>query len=485
MTKKSKAVPVTDITTDGIVNVLTGLGDVAKDKRQSATVEVKLMSYNSLAALYRTQPVAARIVDLPAHDMFREGFEASVSGDEEAADELDEMCDELCVEKAMVDAVRYRGAYGGAAILIGANDGQADLSKPLNEEAIKSIDYLTVFDAFEAQPVEWETNPLKKGFGHPTMFQLNPHMVGTGISPLSRVHASRFLVFQGAIANRRQIVEPAQGVNQGWGDSVFQRIADNIRDYDQTWQGINALMTDFAQSVYKIKGLAAALLSDKDKTIKRRFQVINAGRSLIQATLLDADNEEFKRETTSLTGVADVQRENMVMVSAISGIPVTVLFGVSPGGMNSTGESDMRIWYDMVRAMQRKEATPQLKRLLKLLLLSKDGPTGGKLPEKFGVKFPSLQQQSPKEEAETRYIHAQTDQLALNMGTASAEDIARSRYGGKEYGNDLTVDLDAVEEREASAGELREAEHEATKGNLEEHGQPTPPKAAPAPFGGK
>ncbi len=151
MTKKSKAVPVTDITTDGIVNVLTGLGDVAKDKRQSATVEVKLMSYNSLAALYRTQPVAARIVDLPAHDMFREGFEASVSGDEEAADELDEMCDELCVEKAMVDAVRYRGAYGGAAILIGVNDGQADLSKPLNEEAIKSIDYLTVFDAFEAQ----------------------------------------------------------------------------------------------------------------------------------------------------------------------------------------------------------------------------------------------------------------------------------------------------------------------------------------------
>ena len=476
---KKKAMP--EVTTDGFINVLTGLGDVAKDKRENATLQLDLMNYDALALLYRTQAMAARVVNLPPDNMFREGFEPTVKDDEEAEEELSERCEELCVEEKIVTALKWKRAYGGAVILIGANDGKADLSQPLNEENIKSVDFLTVFDAKEAMPIEWEINPLKKGFAEPTMFELNPHILGNGISPLQRVHASRFLVFQGELVNRRQLTESAQGVARGWADSVYQRIARGIRDYDQTWAGINSLMADFSQSVYKIKGLAAALLSDKDKTIKRRFQMINAGRSIIQATILDAENEEFERKTTALSGVADVQRENMNHVAAEAGIPTTVLFGISPGGLNATGESDLNIWYDMVRAMQRKEATPPLKRLLKLILLSKEGPTSGKLPDKFGVKFPSLQQQNPKEQAETRQIIAQTDQLYLNMGAASAEDIVNSHFSGKEFNPELDVDLDALEEREAVAGEMREVEAEATKANFEEHGQPTPPKPVAGP----
>ena len=470
-----------ELTADGFVNVATGLGVAAKDKKEQAVLSLDLMSYGALEILYRVHAMAARIVNLPAEDMFREGFEPTVKDDEEAEDELSELCEGLGVEAAMVTALKWKRAFGGSAILIGANDGQADLSKPLNEEAIKSIDYLNVFDAFEARPIEFETNPTKAGFAEPTMFQLNPHVVGASVAPLQRVHASRFLVFQGELANRRQRVISAPGVVNGWGDSIFQRIARSVRDYEQSWSGVNSLMADYSQAVYKIQGLAAALLSDKDRTIKRRFQMINLGRSIIQATILDKDGEDFERKTTALTGVAEVQRENMNKVAAEAGIPVTVLFGISPGGLNSTGESDLTIWYDMVVAMQRKEANPPLKRLLKLMLLSKDGPTSGKLPEKFGVKFPSLEQQSPKEQAETRKIIAETDQAYLNMGAASAEDIVSSHFSGKEFNPELDIDLEALEEREAQAADLREVENETTKANLQEHGQAVPPKPAPMP----
>lgn len=476
MTKKKA---LKEITEDGFVNVLTGLGDVAKDKREAAKLQLELMSYEALELLYRQQAIARRIVDLPPDDMFREGFEPTIKDQQEDAEALLEECTELGVEASMVTALKYKRAYGGSAILVGANDGTADLSQELNEDNIRSVDYLTVFDAYEARPIEFENNPTKKGYGEATMYQLNPHQLGGTVKPLQRVHASRFLVFQGDLASRRQKLSPSLGVAHGWGDSIYQRIAKGVRDYDQSWAGVNALMQDFSQTILKIQGLGAALLADKDKTIKKRFQVINMGRSIVQATILDKDGEDFERKTTSMSGVSEVQRENMNRVAAEAGIPTVVLFGISPGGLNATGESDIGIWYDMVRAMQRREAKPALRRLLRLMLLAKDGPTGGKLPEKYDVIFPALQQESPSQRAETRNKNANTDNLYLNMGVASAEDIARSRFGGKDYGHELDVDLEALEEREASAADMREAENEAAKSNLEEHGQTTPPRPAP------
>lgn len=50
----------------------------------------------------------------------------------------------------------------------------------------------------------------------------------------------------------------------------------------------------------------------------------------------------------------------MQLVSAESGIPMTVLFGMSPGGLNSTGESDTRHYYDRVHVEQANINTPAL-----------------------------------------------------------------------------------------------------------------------------
>ena len=53
--------------------------------------------------------------------------------------------------------------------------------------------------------------------------------------------------------------------------------------------------------------------------------------------------------------------------------------GQAPAGLNATGDSEIRWFYDRVAARQRRELQPALKRLVKLLFLSKRGPTKGKL----------------------------------------------------------------------------------------------------------
>lgn len=478
---KPKSTVLDGLTSDSWVNVLTGLGQLGKDKRESAYVVADLMSYDALAEFYRASDLAARIVDLPADDMLREGAEVRIPDDEENTEAIDDYLEERDVECKVIQALKWKRAFGGSIILIGANDGSADLSVPLNEKAIKSIDYLNVFDAYEARPIAWNENPASKGFGETTLFQLNPHVFGAGIPILQRVHASRCVVFQGPMANRRQVRLSGTGVNQGWGDSILVRCGKLIRDYDQAWGGVSNLLHDFSQAIYKVKGLGAALLADKDKSIKKRWHMINMARSIINAVMIDKDEEEFERQTTSISGVPETLVQFQARMSAAADMPVAKLFGVSPGGLGSSGSSEERSWYDAVRAKQKREVKPQLSRIAKLCMLAKDSPTKGVEPEGWNVKFNSLWQQTDTEKADVRLKNAQTDKYYFDMGAASTQDIAESRWGGDEYGMDLSIDLDALEAREAQTQEMADLTHEVTTANLAEHSQPTPPAPAKPP----
>ncbi|MFQ8761936.1 MAG: anti-CBASS protein Acb1 family protein [Intestinimonas sp.] len=51
-------------------------------------------------------------------------------------------------------------------------------------------------------------------------------------------------------------------------------------------------------------------------------------------------------------------------LSGASRIPVTKLFGRSPAGMNATGESDLRNYYDYVDTLREAKLRPILEKLL-------------------------------------------------------------------------------------------------------------------------
>lgn len=474
------AVELTEL--DGLENILTGMGVLGRDKREATLAVVDTMTYDGLSVFYRANDLAGRIIDLPAEDMTREGFDVKVEGDEELSEEIGDALEELGLEPAIEQAIKWQRLYGGAAILIGVNDGEGDISRPIDFKKIKNVNALTVLDAWECRPIEWQENPLLPAFGTPTMYMLNPHGISM-VSVLQRVHASRVMRFCGPLSNRRQLRQANTGINQGWGDSVLLQIARLIRDYDGAWGGIGHILQDFAQSIYKLSGLAAAQLSDKDQTIKRRMQIINYSRSLIQATLLDKDLEDYEVKAVPLSGVSETMREFMSRVSAGAGMPTTKLFGISPGGMNATGDSDDRSWYDKVKAMQKRQVKPQLCQFLKIFLSAKEGPTNGVEPEQYTPVFRSLWQSTDVEKALIRLQVAQTAQIYAGLGAATAEDIAESHLSGDEFNIDLTVDLERVADNAEAEAAVREATQTATVSNLEEHGQTTPPK--PTAAGGK
>ncbi len=443
---------------DGWENMLTGLGTKTRDKRMSATVTTApVLDQGTLDELYYGDDLIATIIDLPAKEMVREWIAPTVDPgtdedgkptmeQEDAAKigkEMMEALDALNAQSKVGEAITWARLHGGCLIIMGIDDGQ-DPSEPLNEEGIKSLSWLTVIDRWDVAIHRRYQDPMADKFGEPELYQITNTTASTSLVDSSGrqisgffgvIHESRVLRFDGVLTSRRRQVQLT-----GWSDTVVTRIWEVVRDFQAAWGGTSHLLTDFAQAVFKIKDLAHLLATDQEDLVIRRLTLLDLARSVCRAVPIDAEHEDFERKQTPLSGLADLLDRFASRLSAAARIPVTLLMGESPAGLQATGAADIRNFYDSVSSEQEFSLRPKINRLMKLLYLSKTGPTTGQEPEGWGFVFVPLWQATEKEEAETKKTVAEADEIYIATGVLSPEEVANSRFGGQAYSAETTLD---------------------------------------------
>jgi len=445
---------------DGWANVVTGLG-LSRDKRLGMQFQgAPGVSHQKelLEGLYHGDDLVGRIIDLIPQEMYRAWIDMTAGGGDvateaETAGMILQELDALGAQRAFTEAEVWARLYGGAVILMGVDDGQ-EPQEPVNVELVKSVGWLTVMDRFDVEVNTVYLDPFEDKFGLPETYRLSGGTDVRGTNEASDslgavIHESRCIRFDGVRTSRRK-----RRSNNGWGDSVLERYIDVIRDFQGASGGMMHLLTDFSQAVFKIKGLAKALASDKDNLVIKRLQMLDVARSMVRAVPLDADAEEFERAGAGVAGLGEVYDRMMMRLSAATGIPVTLLFGRSPAGMNATGESDIRLFYDYIASLQETQTRPRLEYLIELMLNADDGPTGGNAPESWNFEFNPLWQESAKEKAETRRLISVADTNYVNTGVLTADEVAESRFGGETYSPETMLDFEKRAEEDAVIEEM-------------------------------
>lgn len=452
---------------DDYENALTGVGDVNRDKAMATTFALSQLSGVDCEDRWRGSDLGKRIVETIPREMLRAGYALQVQPSEDdeedagrtdavgalpeveddgtaIAEDLEADLERLGADRALLQALCYEVAYGGGAVLIGADDGEADLSKPLDEKRIRRIRHLTPLTGGidgECVAYRYYTSPTAARWGEPEIWQVRNN--GTDADPKGQntfyVHESRLLVFDGEPVSRR-----VRRQNKGWGDSVFLRVDRVLAHYGQTWAGVAHLLTDFAQGVLKVPGLAQ-MLAANDATstgaVVTRAVALDMSRSIARVMLLDSE-EDFKREVTPLAGLAELLREMALRLSAAAEIPLSRLMGQTQGGLGDASKGDQRDFFDAVAGRQKSRLGPQLGRLAKLCFLASEGPTGGVEPKKWVLRWNPLSQPTEKELAEIRKIQAEIDTSYITAGVLSAEEVAASRFGGADYSTNTVLDLE-------------------------------------------
>jgi uncharacterized protein len=428
---------------DGWQSALMGIGMPGRDKRGSLRYQAVVVTDHEARELWRGNDIAKKAIEVVPEEMFRQGFDIRL-GDEgkKVVEEVMSVLEDLDVDVAMERAVQYERAYGGAAILPVVNDGARDMAEPLRPNSIMAIDSLKVYEPRELRPATYYTDPRSSKYGLPATYTLVP-MNGLGYSGLQEIHESRLVIFPGIRVSN----EDEHGTQLGWGDSVLTVMQEVMTDFGLSWSAAGVLVGDFAQAVYKFKNLAAIFAADKDGAFFKRMQALDASRSVLRGILLDSE-EDYERKATPVTGLPELLDRFATRLAAAADMPVTRLFGMSPAGLNSTGEMDARFWYDRVAAQQRRRKK-QLEQVLAFALRSRSGPLRGQEPQVWSVEFRPLWQPSEQERAQTRLTQAQIDEIYIRNGVVSPEEVALSRFGGDTYSLETTVDFRVRELLEA------------------------------------
>jgi len=396
--KKSGVRNISPFRVDGWNNFVAGIGGTMDKRKETQPGSFVRLTDIELSSAYLGDGFSRNIVDMPADDMTREWIK--IENDPESV--ILNKLQDLRAETAFNEALKWARLYRGGFIMIGAMDGK-EVDEPLVLRKGQDIEYLYVGDAamINLGQCEVDNDTKSKMFGKVLRYSITfQPRAGVSSSQTKMVHHSRILPFFGDPAPRHGATIDME--TRFWGTSALQSAWDRLADYDGITASVANLMYELIISIYKFEGLGR-LLSQKggEGSLQNRVEIINLTKSIINGVILDA-NEGYERNVASLTGIPEIIDRFMMALSGVSRIPVTRLFGRSPAGMNSTGQSDMDTYYDSIKANQKNDLQPQLQTLVDLLATAY-----GVAGDDHAIKFNPLTQVSPKEKAETNKLDAE------------------------------------------------------------------------------
>lgn len=371
---------------DGFQNLVANLG-TSRDKASASGYVVTELNDADLDAAYRASSVAEKIVDMPAEDSCREW--RAWQAEAEQIEKLEAEEKRLGIIGKVMEARKLARLFGGAAIYIGTADSNP--ATPLNQERVREggLRYLSVLTRSELTADELQLDPRQPGFGRPIMYRMT-----AGNEAMVAIHPSRLAVFRGktflGIQNRQ--------AHSGWGDSVLTSTLEKVKHLDATVANVASLVFEAKVDVIGIKDFTMGLRDGGaayEQLMLRRFGLAMTGKGINGTLMLDSE-EEYDQKTASFSQLPELIDRFMQVVSAAAEIPMTRLFGMSPAGMNATGENDLRNYYDQVRKEQTLEMEPAMEVLDECLIRSALGDR----PKEVHFNWRSLWQISEGERAE-------------------------------------------------------------------------------------
>lgn len=437
-------------TTDSFQNFALGLGMGTDNALSQSTygyypiTRIRVL----LEWIHRGSWLGGVAVDVVADDMTSAGIDVLSTMPPDDVKLLQKALVRTGVWSSINECYRWGRLYGGAigVILI---DGQ-DTSTELRLETVGKGQFngVLVLDRWLVNPNLQDLVFSPEHGMVPRYYDVPPGTMGL---PGMRIHWSRVLRVEGVrLPYQQRLTENL------WGLSVYERLYDRLIAFDSATTGA-------AQLVYKsylrylkiadLRKIAAeggmamqALLKYVD--MMRRFQGIEG------MTLIDGKDEFGIQAHQPFSGISDILMQFGQQISGALQIPLVRLFGQSPAGLNSSGESDLRTYYDGIKSQQEKHRIP-LERIIRVAAQS----DGIKMPDDFEFSFRPLWQLKDEQKAEVaeRITKTVTDALGAGVGVSPQVALKELRQQSRITGiwtNVTDEDIAAAEEAPPPASEL-------------------------------
>ena len=349
--------------------------------------------WNLLTSLYRSSWIVQRVCSVIPEDALTDLRIEAPELDNEKMNRLDRVIQKTKIRRKIIDAMKWARLYGGSAAVIMLDGMDDDMAEPLRVKDILpgSFKGLFVVDRWSGiyPSLELVSNKSSADFGLPRYYEVRDE---SGVIRY-RIHHSRVLRFIGVDMPYYEAI-----AEQQWGTSAIESMYDDLVRRDNVTHNIANLTFKACLSVYEIENLDQIFASASSQAQKRMYSMIQA-MSILESNLgvkLVNKGDSVQQLQYGFSGLPEVLDGAMLDVSGSTAIPATRLFGRSPAGMNSTGESDEKNYRSTLEQQRSIHILPALEKLAPIVCMSELG----EIPEGVEFKLPTLDEMTPNDKAD-------------------------------------------------------------------------------------
>lgn len=357
------------------------------------------LKFEDFLAMYSREDVAARVVDMPAQETWRNPPDIVSKDTGEVIEEWDDFVDRLDLWHwcERVDRLSGIGRFG--VLLIGAPGA---LSRQMTIESLDDVKYLNAFHEGDVKIKEWETRTNNERFGMPLMYEITLHRDDDSYG--GRWHEGRGRrvdgTEQGKTAAETKIQvhwsrvihvvdDPLSG--NAFGRPRLMRVYNRMIDMVKIAGGSAEMFWQNVAQIFHINLDPELEYTDSDlETLDEKFKEMLMGiRRVIQTEGVDNINT-LAGATPDPRGIFFVIKS---LISSGAEIPQRILFGSEQGELAST--QDQAEWYGRIAARRTRTAEPFIiKPLIRRL-----NQVRGNDSQKFDLMWPELFELDPQAKA--------------------------------------------------------------------------------------
>lgn len=367
--------------------------------------------YPYLAELTQ-RPEYRRITEILAKDMTRRWVTVTATGDEKSdrVAAVTEAMRKFGIQEIFQKAAELDGFFGRGHIYVdtGATDNPAELETPLflDKRKVKPGSVL----GFRTVEPMW-TYPNTYNSSDP----LNP----TYYKPVSwlvmgkTVHRSRLLTFVS-----RPVPDILKAAYSFGGLSMSQLAKPYVDNWIRTRQSVSDLVSNYSKDVIKTN-LGQVLNAGAADALLARAELYTRTRDNRGLTMVDFETEDFVNVSTPLSSLDKLQAQSQEQMASVAGIPLVVLLGITPSGLNASSDGEIKTYYAWIASQQEAFMSAPLKYIMDLIQLNEFGD----IDDTIVANWNSLWEDDDTTTATIRKTNADTDLVYVDGGVLSPEEV--------------------------------------------------------------
>jgi phage-related protein (TIGR01555 family) len=376
-------------------------------------VNTRLSQNNYLMnALYRSNWLIRRVIDLIPKDMLKNGWKYQSDLDPAKLGKLEDAEKITRLKPTLLRGLSLGRLYGGAAGLMLIDGQEAILDKPLDIESIYPGDFkgLLLTDRWSGiYPQQELVDDINSPeFGLPKFYEFRNSINQTTF----RVHHSRLIRFTGD-----DLPEWERYAENYWGSSKVEALYEELKKRDNSSANIAMLIFQANFLVWKSKDLDVFMSTANDE-MKQRFMAALQAQNWLRSshgTQVIGSEDEMQSLQYGFGGLNDVYKEFKLDFCGAAQIPYARLFGDTNSGLNSTGEGDMRNYYDVIESEQEAHLRPALDKISSVLQMS----VWGKIEDDVKIVFNPIETMSDEKKAELGKSKTEAIMIPYSQGLIS------------------------------------------------------------------